>query len=1105
MLSEHPKSLDDSPSVPLSSHISIGSADEEESVRYDTPDLPEVVSVRLKMVEEMVEPVEPSRIAQLVALLYIPVPECLSTADVLGSIHDVDARITLHQRRLSISSSRADLSRPIIVLGMAMTRLEQHMLSNQIEDLEQAIVHLTELLLLRPHSWLEHGPNILEALFFLAFALLKRSELSKQPKDAIYAAKYLRYLRDQPHQAFGISRDEVTTFLVRALVVQVMFEVGNVMQSIGEMAVLCRELLALNMSTTHTVALFATVVLSKFRPEDPDQPLDQVIECLRAAKHELREARFALAQSLFCRYCMTFLNEDYEEAASVFDGIILSSSRRKSQDNFVATARQMVARLAMIRSMTHDTPEYSEEAIYRARSFLNSLPQEHPYYSVVSHSLEATAKQRFYYFGTSESFETLSEPMQVVTFGEGEDDDSEVGRIIKNVKLLWGLLSRILNIGLNNDITKIDEAIGEGRTVLASSAPRGLLTSYFFALFGLILFEAFQRTNRIRYLNESINTRRQVLEHPLPQFLRSSTLLQISLSLLTRSQSFPGLRAQDLDECLELLSHYVHDRHASLPDRSKVACLWASLARDFLHPTVSAAYESALSLMESSLLFAPTLQLQHAILAASNRSHCMPLDYASYQIDLHQLEQAVETLERGRALLWSEMRHLRAPIDQLLEADPQLAHKFAAISRDLEALTKSIPPSHELRMDDGAADDVRAVDPFSRLLLKQRTLLKEREDLISQIQDLPGFDSFLKSPSFDTLRSAASSGPVIIINHSRRRSDILILLHNSSPSLIPTPHNFYHRASALKDKLLDSQHKYGLGSDHYDEALASVLVELYNLVGKPVTDRLRELQVPEQSRIWWCPTSVFCSLPLHAMGPILSDDGKTHYFMDLYICSYTPTLSALIQSRNRGSSPRSSNRPSILLVAQPDPSLPTLGGEIQVVRALDAEVTGLISEAATPAAVIDGFHHHQFVHFACSGTLEAGKPFEAGFELYGERLTLLDVVRLDLPAAEFAFLSACNTAQITEGSVADEVLHLAAAVQFCGFKSVVAAMWAMVDEDGRDLAKHFYEALFSTSRLEEGIPYHEWSAQALQFAVKKLRRKRRITLERWVNFVHYGA
>jgi CHAT domain-containing protein len=508
---------------------------------------------------------------------------------------------------------------------------------------------------------------------------------------------------------------------------------------------------------------------------------------------------------------------------------------------------------------------------------------------------------------------------------------------------------------------------------------------------------------------------------------------------------------------------------------------------------------------QDTVLHSPTLQLQHATLATHDITQSLSLDYASYQVDHNQLEAAIEVLERGRALLWSEMRHLRTSIDQLLSADPVLGHKFAAVNRDLEELTKSIPPSHKLSMDDGAPDDLRAVDAFGRLLLKQRNILKERAKLISQIQSLPGFDSFLASPPFDTIRSAAVSGPVIIINHSTWRSDILILLHNKPPSLIPTPDDFFERAGALKDKLHDSRRKSGLDSHHYEETLAFVLDQLYELVGKPVIDRLRQLQVPEQSRIWWCPTSVLCTLPFHAMGPIPSDayDGEPRYFLDLYICSYTPTLSALIQSRRRDSNLRSSDRPSMLLVAQPDPSLPTVGGEIQTVQALDTEVTSLISEAATPYTVIDGFHHHGFVHFACHGTLEAGKPFEAGFELHGDaRLTLLEIVRANLPTAEFAFLSACHTAEMTEGSIVDEGLHLAAAVQYCGFRSVVGTMWAMVDEDGQDLAENFYKALFANSRR---TPYHERSAKALRFAVKKLRRKRHITLERWVNFVHYGA
>ncbi len=93
----------------------------------------------------------------------------------------------------------------------------------------------------------------------------------------------------------------------------------------------------------------------------------------------------------------------------------------------------------------------------------------------------------------------------------------------------------------------------------------------------------------------------------------------------------------------------------------------------------------------------------------------MPLDYASYYVDLRQLEEAIETLERGRALLWSEMRHLHTSVDQFLQADPHLGHKFAAVSRDPEALTKSNPPSLDLNMGSGRADDLREVYPFGHL------------------------------------------------------------------------------------------------------------------------------------------------------------------------------------------------------------------------------------------------------------------------------------------------------------------------------------------------------------------------------------------------------
>ena len=179
---------------------------------------------------------------------------------------------------------------------------------------------------------------------------------------------------------------------------------------------------------------------------------------------------------------------------------------------------------------------------------------------------------------------------------------------------------------------------------------------------------------------------------------------------------------------------------------------------------------------------------------------------------------------------------------------------------------------------------------------------------------------------------------------------------------------------------------------------------------------------------------------------------------------------------------------------------------MQVIQSVGLSTATLLRETATPSAVLEHLRHYPFVHVSCHGTLETGKPFDAFFKLYeGARLTLLDIVRSRLPTAEFAFLSACHTAELTTESIADEGLHLAGAVQYCGFRSVVGTMWEMADNDGPALAGNFYSSVFSNTSRWQGMAYYERTAEALRDSVKVLRRKRKMTLERWVNFVHYGA
>jgi CHAT domain-containing protein len=119
----------------------------------------------------------------------------------------------------------------------------------------------------------------------------------------------------------------------------------------------------------------------------------------------------------------------------------------------------------------------------------------------------------------------------------------------------------------------------------------------------------------------------------------------------------------------------------------------------------------------------------------------------------------------------------------------------------------------------------------------------------------------------------------------------------------------------------------------------------------------------------------------------------------------------------------------------------------------------------------------------------------------GEHLTLRGLTQARLPNAEFAFLSACHSAAGDVRGTPDEVIHLAAALQLCGFRSVVGTLWAMEDVDGRDVAKDFYEYMFREPGA--GANFRD-SAVALNQATRAMRRKR-MPVYRWIKFVHIGA
>ena len=974
------------------------------------------------------------------------------------------------------------------------------------DDFEQSTLRFTEAIFL-PLPWDRCPFNIIQIFYVLALALVSRANEFRRPEDVTRSVIYLRYLRGQPLEVFKVPPNRVNAMFAIALGLQATMKLGDVKQNIEEMAVLCHELLKSDISMTFATGAImnlAHAVRAQPRGLDSQEPSDKVIECLREANILLQDSydvSIALALSLSDRFRITHSNEDHEEAITVLDNFIRAPGEKLTENH--ETAMILATALTFSRSIMLRKPEYLERAIHHTHTLLAKLPPEHSSRPFLVPSLATMRWRRLDGSRVPSDLEEahLVEVLAVSDRPSFQELTASLTELGADGEPEAKHLDALFPIDRITDGAELDEAVKYCRLLFASFH-HGSGRAY---LAGMtmhdLLIRAFSCTNKIEYLNEAISVVRLTRDNLNTRgaLVTKFPVMEKLISSLSRRLNLLQLR-DDADEIMQLLPMAVNDEHMNAPDRFPLSCYWARVAHGNGYPCALAAYDSAITLMQDSITFSPTLDVQHSRLVAKRDCYeNLPLDYASYHVSTGELCQAIETLERGRALIWSEMRGLRTSIDQIRAIDYELADKFATVNRDLEMLTLTNSANNN---DNNRNDDTVEMDLFGRLVVRQRELLDYRKTLISQIQALPGLETFLKSPFFDNLRSAAARGPVIIINHSRMRSDILILHHGFPPSLVPTAHDFHDRATNLRDQLLGAR-KDGLDSSEYEEALSFVLKELYELVGRPVIQRLNELSVPEQSRIWWCPTSVFCSLPLHAMGPISLDDGRRpRYFLDLYIPSYTPTLSTLIESSNPGS--HSFDKPSIVLIAQPDSSLPGAFGEMQAVQATNTQVTTLISAMATPTAVLERLRDHKFAHFICHGILELGKPFDASFKLYKDRpLSLLDIVRSRLPDAEFAFLSACHTAELTEESIADEALHLTAAMQYCGFRSVVGTMWEMADIDGRDLAENFYKRVFSSKK--QGVRYYERTAKALRDSVINLRRKKGIKLERWVNFVHYGA
>ncbi|KZP14087.1 hypothetical protein FIBSPDRAFT_981200 [Athelia psychrophila] len=583
----------------------------------------------------------------------------------------------------------------------------------------------------------------------------------------------------------------------------------------------------------------------------------------------------------------------------------------------------------------------------------------------------------------------------------------------------------------------------------------------------------FKQLGQMADLEQGIIYQRAALElRPPGHPDRSGSLNNLANSLLARFRQLGQMA--DLEEAVELLQSGANDTNDTPAHRYYCASRLVSILKEHDQALLLETYQLALNLLQLVLAVYPDVELRHTALGANRLSPVLAMSAAAHAIGKGQPEKAVEMLEQGRGMLYSNIRGYRQPVEAVRQYNSPLADRFKATSDELEALATS----SQLRSD-------------------------KLEDIIQQIRRLPGFDHFLKAVPFSQLRNAAAEGPVIIVNVAKLRSDTIILHQRNPPIVLPMqPQNGESVYLTFLD--LSKQLFEGRGQDGFSELLKkTTLKKLDELLVTPVLEKLESLCLPKKPkpRIWWCPTSALCALPIHAAGKLPIK----------YVSSYTPTLSALISARKVDDQ----QPPAILNASESNP-LHTVDEEYEVIKTAAQASQGrdVVRPDPTREAALARLPYHRWVHFACHGRLNTSEPFQSAFELQDDPLSLSDLqhhgllMHARLPNADFAFLAACDSA--TSGGITDtpdESLHLAAAVQFCGIHSVVGMLWPMADVDGPRVAQVFYKHMFKGNDSRK-------SAEALHKVVTTMRLKRGPwentvsegeALQRWANYIHIGA
>ncbi|KOX20108.1 hypothetical protein ADK67_31820 [Saccharothrix sp. NRRL B-16348] len=494
------------------------------------------------------------------------------------------------------------------------------------------------------------------------------------------------------------------------------------------------------------------------------------------------------------------------------------------------------------------------------------------------------------------------------------------------------------------------------------------------------------------------------------------------------------------------------------------------------------AYRRALDVLRDAVHPAIERAAREAVL---HEHRGLAVEAASKAIAAGDPSAALELLERGRGVLWSQSLRFTADLARLRVEHHELAEDLLSVHVDLDRLATSGPTRF------GGAD--------SRADLR-RALSTRRTSLLEHIRGLRGFESFQRLPDAAALAGTGSRGTVIVLVIAEQRCDALVVDGagvRSAP--LPVTREDVHELAAEMLTTIDDIYDPESAVVNARKTFAAQLSRLYDAVAGPALDAAgipSHGTADDLPRVWWCPTGVLGLLPVHLAG---THTGTGNAVIDRVVSSYTPTVRELLA---RGESQVDVSWDDVLVVNPPHlegtAELEGAGAEARDVVDRFPHARALVGEQATADRVLDALSTVSWAHFACHGVQDLDNPSQAGLVLKDRALSFDEIAAAATRPGAAVVFSACDTAR---GGlpVLDEALTLVAAARFAGFEHVVGSLYSAHDLVTAQVMARFYTAL---SAAEPGT---DRVARALHAAVLAVRADQRGRApDTWGGLVHVG-